>query len=523
MFKRIIFIIAITMTLFLGSCNDDQFFKNTYVVSFDALLGEKTIKVEVKEGDTVEYQTPKLNEGYKFIGWTNDLESKTLFDFETQIKENIILYAIWELDEEAMVKDYSYFLDDYVPDVITSSIDLPRRFEDLNLIWDTSNHKTLDNFGKLIKPRVDEELTVYLTVYDRGELYDYEKNVVVKAIEFDPLPTNNLVFGYYSTWNFFGYTDTMLQTCDVVNLCFGYVNSDFTIDTSGILAVIDKVLSVREHGVRVVLSVQGYSSAGTNFSKAASTEEGRKKLAESMLNVIETYHLDGIDIDWEYPGFNTGTSVAVDKANYTLLCKQIYETLKKANSDYLLTAAIPGGSNGPYRFDLGNVAKYLDYIHIMTYDLQSGSSATHHTALYDSNATLSGCTVASSVDTYKSCGVPESKIVIGLAFYGKRTSATSLGSRASGGYKSVTYDVIVKEYLSRLNNGVEYGFDEISQAPYLLDKTNGYFITYDDERSISAKCEYAQKSNIAGVMIWDIGQDTSDTLLSVVYESLKNN
>ena len=164
-------------------------------------------------------------------------------------------------------------------------------------------------------------------------------------------------------------------------------------------------------------------------------------------------------------------------------------------------------------------SQYLDYIHIMTYDLQSGSSATHHTALYDSSNTLSGCTVASSVQTYLNNGVPASKIVIGLAFYGKRTKATSLGGRASGGYGSVTYDVIVRDYLSRLNNGVEYGFDEISQAPYLIDKANGYFITYDDERSIKAKCNYAINQKIAGIMIWDIGQDTSSTLLKAVYDT----
>ena len=119
------------------------------------------------------------------------------------------------------------------------------------------------------------------------------------------------------------------------------------------------------------------------------------------------------------------------EANYTLLCKQIKETFKKANPDYLVTAAIPGGGNGPYRFDLGNVSKYLDFIHIMTYDMQNSSLGTHHTALYDSSATLSGCTVASSVQTYKSYGVPASKIVIGLAFYGKRTSCTGLNIHAA--------------------------------------------------------------------------------------------
>ncbi len=521
MFKRILFICAIVFCLFISSCYDEQENEVKYFVYFDSMNGEEILKVEVLENETVEKHIPSVKDGYLFKGWTNDFDTNELYDFDNPITANLFLYAVWEIDEEYFKKDYSFLLDEYIPDVITSSLELPKRYEDLNLMWSTSNTNTLDNYGKLAKPRKEEKLTVYLTVYDRGELYSYEKEVTIEPMKFDPLPETNAVFGYYSSWNFFGYTEKMLETCDVVNLCFGYVTADFKIDTSGVISVIDKVLVAREAGVRVVLSIQGYGAEGKNFSRAAATEEGRITLAESMLRVVEKYHLDGIDIDWEYPGYNTGTSVSVDKANYTLLCKQISETFKNADSDYLITAAIPGGPNGPYRFDLGNVAKYLDYIHIMTYDLQSGSSASHHTALYDSNATMSGCSAASSVQTYLNNGVPYNKMVIGLSFYGKRTNATTLAGKASGGYKSLTYNVIANDYLSRLNQDVIYGYDEVAQAPYLLDKTNGYFITYEDERSIAAKCNYAVSNKLGGVMIWEIGQDSSDLLISAVYDGMK--
>ena len=522
MLKRILLCIVFAIALFNGSCVEEDDTITTFTVGFDSLVGEKIENIEVEKGKTVDAITPLVNEGYNFLGWTLEFGSNNYFDFSTPIESNLILYAVWEEDPNYNLKDYSYIIDEYIPDVITSSLELPKTLEDLYLIWSTSNNYTLTNYGELIKPRNDEILTVYLTVYDFGVLYNYEKEVKVEAIEFEPLDNSNLVFGYYSTWNFFGYTDKMAETCDVINLCFGYVTVDYKIDVSSILPVINQVLAVREKGVRVVLSIQGYSSAGTNFSRAASTEEGRITLANAMLGVVEKFHLDGIDIDWEYPGFNTGTSVAVDKANYTLLCKQISETFKKANPDYLITAAIPGGSNGPYRFDLGNVSKYLDFIHIMTYDLQSGSTASHHTALYDSSNTLSGCSVASSVQTYKNNGVPASKIVIGIAFYGKRTKATALGARASGGYKALTYDVLREEYLNRLNQDVVYGFDEASQAPYLLDKTNGYYITYDDEVSIKLKCQYAKDNELGGVMIWEIGEDKSDTLITAVYDGIKS-
>lgn len=519
MFKRILCIFAVLTFAFIASCEEQNIEPIKYIVTFDSLLGDAPKEIEVEAGNSVEYFAPELNPGYEFIGWTLDLESNDLFDFNTAVDKHLILYAVWE--KEVVIKDYSYLIDEYVPDQLTNSIELPRRLDDLNLIWSSSDNYTLTNDGILVRPREDKVITVNLTVYDRGELFDYTKEVLVKAIEFAPLESGNLVFGYYSQWNFYGYTEKMLETCDVINLCFGYVTPEFTIDATSVYPVLSQVLVAREHGVRVVLSIQGYSSAGTNFSRAAATEQGRITLAESMLRVVEKYHLDGIDIDWEYPGFNTGTSVSVDKANYTLLCKQISETFKKANEDYLITAAIPGGGNGPYRFDLGNVAKYLDYIHIMTYDLQNGGSASHHTALHDSFATLSGCSVSSSVKTYMNNGVPASKIVIGLSFYGKRTRATSLGGKASGGYSAIVYDKILEQYLPRIGQDVEYGFDETAQAPYLLDKTNGYFITYEDERSIAAKCQYAIDNSLGGVMIWEVGEDSSDTLISAVYDGIK--
>ena len=522
MIRKIIFVFAIICMCFISSCKEDENKQDLEIVTvtFDSQLGDEPIVKEIEKGTCVEYVVPKLKEGFDFIGWTTNLATNIVFNFDSVVNENLVLYAVWE-EVIPTVKDYSYIIDEYVPDVLTESIELPKRLDDLNLIWSTSDNYTLTNYGELFRNREDVKLTVYLTVYDYGVTSDFEKEVLVKALEFKPLDKTNLVFGYYSTWNFFGYTDKMLETCDVINLCFGYVTSDYKIDATSILPYLSQVLKAREAGVRVVLSIQGYSSAGTNFSKAASTAAGRKTLAESMLKTIEKYHLDGIDIDWEYPGFNTGTPTSIDKPNYTLLCKQIVETLKGANPDYLVTAAIPGGGNGPSRFELGNVAKYLDYIHIMTYDLQSGSSATHHSALYKSSATLNGCSIQESVNTYINNGVPKEKIVIGLAFYGKRTRATSLGGRASGGYKAIVYSALVTDYLSRLNKDVVYGFDEVAQAPYLLDKTNGYFITYEDERSIAAKCKFAIDNGIAGVMIWEIGEDNTDTLITAVNKGIK--
>jgi len=52
--------------------------------------------------------------------------------------------------------------------------------------------------------------------------------------------------------------------------------------------------------LKVNLSVGGWGADG--FSQAVCTAEGRERLAQSALSVIEEMDLTGIDWDWEYPG-----------------------------------------------------------------------------------------------------------------------------------------------------------------------------------------------------------------------------
>ena len=63
----------------------------------------------------------------------------------------------------------------------------------------------------------------------------------------------------------------------------------------------------------------------------AITPEGRRRFVDSAIAVIDRYKLDGIDIDWEYPGYtHANTTVRPeDKQTYTLLLKELRERLDK--------------------------------------------------------------------------------------------------------------------------------------------------------------------------------------------------
>ncbi len=53
---------------------------------------------------------------------------------------------------------------------------------------------------------------------------------------------------------------------------------------------------------------------------------GRKRFVDSAVAMVEKYSLDGIDVDWEYPGYTHAMNTTVrpeDKETYTLLLKEL--------------------------------------------------------------------------------------------------------------------------------------------------------------------------------------------------------
>lgn len=55
--------------------------------------------------------------------------------------------------------------------------------------------------------------------------------------------------------------------------------------------------------LKVYLSVGGWTHGTWGFSIAARDDTSRRVFATNALNFIQTHKFDGIDIDWEYPGY----------------------------------------------------------------------------------------------------------------------------------------------------------------------------------------------------------------------------
>src|SRR5690606_3870364 len=136
------------------------------------------------------------------------------------------------------------------------------------------------------------------------------------------------------------------------------------------------------------------------------------------------YGFDGIDIDWEYPGVDTGMGNVVspsDGANFTLLLQEFRTQFAAIPGDRicLLSIAAPAGKDKYSKLELAKISGLVDFINLMNYDYAGSWTTTtgHQSNLYPySGSTLS---TDASINDYIAAGFDPSKIVLGYPTYGR--------------------------------------------------------------------------------------------------------
>lgn len=309
-----------------------------------------------------------------------------------------------------------------------------------------------------------------------------------------------------------------------LNVAFGHVIDDkINIDHVKNLDHLAKLKEMNPDLTRL-LSVGGWSAGG--FSEAASTEKGRKLMAESAVKILKEHDFEGIDLDWEYPCYGVAdiASSPNDKENFTYLLKEMREAFdaleKETGQYYLLTIAAGADQYYIDGTEMDKVEKYLDYVQLMTYDMRGGFQTLtgHHTNLYATTGDLFRISVEKSVELFIQAGVPREKLVIGIAFYSRmwkdvpnKNNGLHQMTAGSGGY-GPDYSELHEKYINV--NGFKRFWDDEAKAPYLFDGQT--FITYEDAESIQHKCEYAAREKIGGVMFWEYKCDNTNTLLKAI-------
>jgi GH18 family chitinase len=282
-----------------------------------------------------------------------------------------------------------------------------------------------------------------------------------------------------------------------------------------------------KHKVRFTVSIGGWAHS-QHFPAVAADPVKRARFAADCARIIELYNLDGIDIDWEYPGTEERGGSAADRQNFTLLIRQVRETLlalkPKMRRDLLLTVACGASPKNMASIDWAQVHPFVDGINLMSYSFygQWDPVSNHNAPLFPSiNATQLGYSCVEAVQNLVDFGVPALKINLGLAFYGRShltAGAAGLHGATTGRSDSIAFprSAMTPQYYeiaNRLAEGVyNLNWDEAALVPYLTGKEGiPSFVSFDNENSIALKAHFAKSRNLRGVVLWDITGDYLET------------
>ena len=285
-----------------------------------------------------------------------------------------------------------------------------------------------------------------------------------------------------------------------INYAFGHVNESFNgvkIDNEERLRqIVD--LRKQKPELKVLLSIGGWGSG--RFSEMAANDEYRRAFAADCDRVVKEFALDGIDIDWEYPTSSMAniSSSPDDTENFTLLMQDIRAAIGNEKELTLATVA-----SARY-IDFKAILPSVDFVNIMAYDM--ASAPKHHSALYPSGHS-GDITSDGAVTAHLKAGVPPSKLVMGMPFYG----------RGGDGYPNF------QDYNKVGNTDTQYTekWDEVAQVPYLADKNDTLVFGFENPRSLAIKCQYILDKDLLGGMYWDYsGDNEQGDLRRTVAENL---
>jgi chitinase len=294
---------------------------------------------------------------------------------------------------------------------------------------------------------------------------------------------------------------------------------------------LERVVALRRSkpDLKILISVGGWAADG--FSDAALTDASREAFAASAVQLVRKYALDGVDLDWEYPGQGiAGIKYrAADRQNFTLLLQALRTSLDAASVQdrrtdarrYMLTIASADREYFEHT-EMEKLHVYLDWLNVMAYDFFNSLTPTtgHHAGLYRSEfAAGEDRDADSSIRQHLAAGIPPEKLVLGVAFYGRGFSGVRpINHGINQPYARFEGEHSYAQLSRQLLSGAGFvrGWDAGAKAPYLWNAASRTFITYDDPRSLAIKARYVREHHLGGMMFWELSQDYDEELLDAI-------
>ncbi|KAL6886435.1 glycoside hydrolase superfamily [Trichoderma longibrachiatum] len=256
-------------------------------------------------------------------------------------------------------------------------------------------------------------------------------------------------------------------------------------------------------GIKRIAAFGGWSfSVGVDTYttlRQAIKPEHRDFFATQVVSFLKEHNLDGVDFDWEYPG---ATDLPIpagspeDPANYL---KFLQLLRKKLPADMTLSIAAPASFWYLKAFPIADIAKTVDYIVYMTYDLHVNMTETLNALAMITKAGVEARQVVVGVASYgRSFKMNDPKCTGPMCtFSGPQSLAAPGGCTNSSGYISNAEISDIME--DKKAFPVQAWYDEETDSDYLTQ-----WVAYMSKSVKDARIKKYQALNFGGISNWAI-------------------
>ena len=289
------------------------------------------------------------------------------------------------------------------------------------------------------------------------------------------------VVGYLPSYRFD--SNEKIDYCKLthLNLAFANPGSNGKLIINDFSGVVVRARN-ENNNIKIYISIGGgylTDEQASIWSNSIDIKDNRPIIINEIVSFVVDNSLDGVDVDLEWQYVTSGYS------NFVIELKSALSAKGKG-----MTAALPGTT----KFDniTQEALQTFDFINIMAYDFTgpwnptaSGQHSSYNNAV-------------ESINFWKNTGISQSKLTLGVPFYGYDFSNSS-------NVTSFTFGQMVST-----NNS----YSEIDNVGMKF---------YNGRPTIKSKVKLASEQ-VSGIMIWELGQDSfSDySLLKTIHKEYNN-
>ncbi len=292
------------------------------------------------------------------------------------------------------------------------------------------------------------------------------------------IPADFKVVGYFPSWSG---DPKRIQYRALTHICYAFAAPTMEGGYCKIAnddKLIDLVTRAHAARVKVLLSLGGWNTGGPNAYDAIAADPAlTAAFADSTMDTIARYCLDGIDMDWEFPTEQTAQAFAG-------LMHALSERLHLAGKQLSIAVSANAFHGKDY---LDSIVEDVDFLNIMAYDDGYGLTGVQHSSYWFAKAAM---------DYWLGIRrVPPPKAVLGVPFYGR-----SLKDRHSISYSGL---LLSDPWASSSDLSGQFGY-------------NGF-------DTLRSKAVNLARLRGGGIMIWQLNQDARgpDSLLNAIFDAIK--